>query len=103
MDKVLATLKDEGIVNQQDGWQDVEFYKAVETDGCPDGFSGRIGIQEVLKMTPSIGELVMADETAETIENRAKKEGMLTMAEDGIYKAAKGVTTIEEVFRVVNN
>jgi len=103
MDKVLATLKDEGIVNQQDGWQDVEFYKAVETDGCPDGFSGRIGIQEVLKMTPSIGELVMADETAETIENQAKKEGMLTMAEDGIYKAAKGVTTIEEVFRVVNN
>jgi type IV pilus assembly protein PilB len=103
MDTVLATLKDEGIVNQQDGWQDVEFYKAVETDGCPDGFSGRIGIQEVLKMTPSIGELVMADETAETIENQAKKEGMLTMAEDGIYKAAKGVTTIEEVFRVVNN
>jgi len=103
MDRVLNTLKEEDIIGEQDGWGDVEFYKAVETDGCPDGFSGRIGIQEVLKMTPSIGKLVMADETAETIENQARKEGMLTMAEDGIYKAAKGVTTIEEVFRVVNN
>jgi type IV pilus assembly protein PilB len=103
MDKVLNSLKEEGIIGERDGWKDVEFYKPVETDGCPDGFSGRIGIQEVLKMTPSIGELVMADETADTIENQARKEGMLTMAEDGIYKAAKGVTTIEEVFRVVNN
>jgi len=102
MDRVLATLKEESIIDQQDGWQDIEFYKSVETDACPDGFSGRIGIQEILKMTPSIGKLVMADETAETIENQARKEGMLTMVEDGIYKAAKGVTTIEEVFRVTN-
>lgn len=103
MEKVLNTLKEENIVDERDGWRDIEFYKAVESDGCPDGFSGRVGIQEVLKMTPTIGELVMADETAETIENQAREEGMLTMAEDGIYKAAKGVTTIEEVFRVVNN
>lgn len=103
MDKVLGILKEEDIIAPQDGWQDIEFYRPVETEGCPDGYSGRIGIQEVLRMTPSIGELVMADETAETIENQAKEEGMLTMVEDGIYKAAKGVTSIEEVFRVVNN
>jgi type II secretory ATPase GspE/PulE/Tfp pilus assembly ATPase PilB-like protein len=38
---------------------------------------------------------------AEEIENQAKKEGMLTMLEDGIYKAALGITTIDEVLRVV--
>lgn len=102
MDRVLETLKEENIIDQQDSWSDISFYKAVESEGCPDGFSGRVGIQEVLKITPSIKDLIMADETAEAIENQARDEGMITMAEDGIYKAAKGITTIEEVFRVVN-
>ncbi len=102
MDRVLETLKEENIVGERDSWSDISFYKAAESEGCPDGFSGRVGIQEVLKMTPSIEDLIMADETAETIEKQARDEGMITMAEDGIYKAAKGITTIEEVFRVVN-
>jgi type II secretory ATPase GspE/PulE/Tfp pilus assembly ATPase PilB-like protein len=40
--------------------------------------------------------------SAEAIEAQARKEGMLTMLEDGIFKSAMGLTTIEEVFRVVN-
>lgn len=102
MDKILQVLKDESIVDPQDGWQDIEFYKAVETEQCPGGFSGRVGIQEVLKITPSISELILQEATSDEIEQQAREEGMLTMTEDGIYKAAKGITTIEEVFRVVN-
>ena len=43
----------------------------------------------------------MANATGDAIEERARKEGMLTMSEDGIFKAAQGITTIEEVLRVI--
>ena len=46
--------------------------------------------------------MVMANKTADEVEAQCRKEGMLTMLEDGIYKAARGVTTIEEVLRVIN-
>jgi type II secretory ATPase GspE/PulE/Tfp pilus assembly ATPase PilB-like protein len=43
----------------------------------------------------------MGNETGDAIEAQARKEGMLTMSEDGIFKAAQGQTTIEEVLRVI--
>jgi type II secretory ATPase GspE/PulE/Tfp pilus assembly ATPase PilB-like protein len=46
--------------------------------------------------------MVMAQKTADEIETQARSEGMLTMLEDGIYKAARGVTSVEEVLRVIN-
>jgi type II secretory ATPase GspE/PulE/Tfp pilus assembly ATPase PilB-like protein len=53
-------------------------------------------------MTPTIKEIIMASGTSDAIEAQARKEGMLTMLEDGIYKAARGMTSIEEVLRVIN-
>jgi len=102
MDKVLKAMKDENLVEADTDWKGVEFYKAVETEDCPDGYSGRLGIQEALPMTSTIADLVMADATADEIEDQARDDGMLTMAEDGIFKAVQGQTTIEEVFRVTN-
>ena len=52
-------------------------------------------------MNQTIKDLVMKNATATEIEIQAKKEGMLTMLEDGIYKCVEGKTTIEEVLRVV--
>ena len=43
----------------------------------------------------------MKNATGDEIEKQAKTEGMLTMSEDGIFRAAQGITTIEEVLRVV--
>jgi type II secretory ATPase GspE/PulE/Tfp pilus assembly ATPase PilB-like protein len=48
-----------------------------------------------------VKELVMKGETSDAIEEQAKKEGMVTMLEDGIFLAAQGFTTIEEVLRVI--
>jgi type IV pilus assembly protein PilB len=45
---------------------------------------------------------MMADKTGDEIEVQARKEGMLTMLEDGIFKAALGVTSVEEVLRVIS-
>ncbi|MFA6536664.1 MAG: GspE/PulE family protein [Candidatus Paceibacterota bacterium] len=102
MDRLLSELKKENVIHKDDTWDKVPFYRPKKTSECPDGFSGRVGIHEVLKMTATIKELVMKGATSAQIESQARKEGMLTMLEDGIFKAVQGMTTIEEVLRVVS-
>jgi len=102
MDKLLEQLKEEKIVNKKSTWEKVPFYKPKKTASCESGFSGRIGIHEVLKVTPTIGDLIMKGSTDKEIEIQARNEGMMTMLEDGIFMAAQGITTIEEVLRVVS-
>ncbi len=101
LDKVLSVLKDEKIVDPKATWDKIPFYKAKE-NGDDDGFSGRLGIHEILKTSQTLQEMIVAGKSAEDIEMQARKEGMMTMLEDGIYKAVKGVTTIEEVLRVIS-
>ncbi|MBX4211095.1 Flp pilus assembly complex ATPase component TadA [Candidatus Parcubacteria bacterium] len=102
LNHVLAALKEEKIIEKSADWEKIPFYRAKKTSGCEDGYSGRIGIHEVLKVSPTVRELIMKGSTSQLIEEQAKKEGMLTMIEDGIFKAIQGVTTIEEVLRVVS-
>ena len=100
LDKVLAVMKEEGVVKDSATWNNIPFYHPKQEGDA--AFKGRIGIHEVLSITPSLKEMVIADATADAIEEQARKEGMLTMLEDGIYKAARGITTVEEVLRVIN-
>lgn len=102
MDRVLEILKEENEVDQSADWSDVPFYRVPESADPEEVYSGRRGIQEILQVTESIKEMIAGDATTDEIESQAKDEGMLTMAEDGIFKAAKGLTTIEEVLRVVS-
>ncbi len=98
---VLRALKEEKVMPKDALWKDVSFYRPKDTPACPTGYSGRVGIYEVLPVTSTIKELVMANGTGDAIEAQARSEGMLTMSEDGIFRAAQGVTTIEEVLRVI--
>lgn len=100
LDKVLNFLKKEKIISPKAGWKDIPFHKPEPSKECPDGYFSRVGIHEVLKITETIKNLIMSNATSSQIEARAVKEGMITMAEDGIAKAAQGITTIEEVLRV---
>jgi PleD family two-component response regulator len=59
-----------------------------------------LGIFEVLKITPSLRELIGSDASAANLKRLAEKDGFQTMAMDGLDKALKGLTTIEEIFRV---
>jgi type IV pilus assembly protein PilB len=95
-------MKEENIVKSNATWNSIPFYHAGEDASGGEGYKGRAGIHEVLPVSPAIKELVMANGTADQIEEQARKEGMLTMLEDGIYKSARGITTIEEVLRVIN-
>ena len=71
--------------------------------GCPvcgnTGYSGRVGVFEVMVMTEPIRDLIMRRANADEIREQAVKEGMRTMIEDGVRKVLSGVTTIEEVLR----
>jgi len=100
--RILESLKSESIVGKSATWEDIPFYKAKPSPECEEGYKGRISIHEVLQMSPAIRELVIANSSAEKIEIQARKEGMLTMLEDGIFKAVQGLTTLEEVYRVVS-
>lgn len=99
LDAVLKALKTEKIVKAKDDWSKVSFYRAIPSKHN-DGYKGRIGLQEVLKMTPTMKELIQKKTKAGDIEAQARKEGMLTIIEDGIVKAAIGLTSIQEIFRL---
>ncbi len=76
----------------------------VHPGGCDEcnhtGYKGRIGIYEVLGNTVPLQKLIVANATSNQIQDQALVEGMMTMQVDGIVKALRGATTIDEVLRV---
>ncbi len=99
---VLSTLKEEKIVSGKSTLKSVPFAKAKPTKECETGYKGRKGIQEVMSVSEPIRKLILSGASDDDIQEQARKEGMLTMLEDGIYKSATGVTSLEEVLRVVS-
>lgn len=99
MEEVLQVLKKEKLVSSKATWEEIPFYKPKPTKDCPDGYKGRIGIREVLEVSETIKEMITEKITADKIQLQAKKEGMLTMLEDGFIKAVQGVTSLEEILR----
>lgn len=73
-------------------------------DGCEHcnhtGYKGRIGIYEVLANSEQVQQMIVGNQTSEHIQEEAIKEGMVTMQMDGLIKALRGQTTIEEILRV---
>ena len=101
-DKLLEILRKEKVIKTKDSWKDVKFYRPAPSADCPDGYKSRIGIHEVLEMSETIKDMTTRRLTSDEIEKQAKKEGMVTMFEDGIIKAAQGITSIEEIMRVTS-
>ncbi|MFA7216493.1 MAG: GspE/PulE family protein [Candidatus Paceibacterota bacterium] len=102
LDKILDVLKEEKIINKSDKWADVYFWRPKKNVPAEEWYLSRIGIHEVLKVSPAIKEIIIKNGTSDDIQKQAESEGMLTMLEDGIFKAVQGVTTIEEVLRVIS-
>ena len=80
--------------------KDFYIYEPVGCKRCNMGYSGRIGIFEVLEMTKSLEEIILKEASESVIAKEAEKQGMVTMKQDGIIKVLKGVTSFEEVLRV---
>lgn len=86
-------------------WTGGEEKMLFRSKGCPacnnTGFKGRIGVYEVLEVTENIEKLVARNAPHVEIAEMAKSEGMRTLREEGLMKARQGVTSIEEVLRVI--
>ncbi|KKU12343.1 MAG: Type IV pilus assembly protein PilB [Candidatus Woesebacteria bacterium GW2011_GWA1_45_8] len=79
-----------------------KFYKGAGCSECHmGGYAGRVGLYEVLEVTEKIRQLTSDKSSADLMQKTAIDEGMITMAQDGINKVAAGLTTIDEVLRVV--
>lgn len=86
------------------GKQDIprSFYKSVGCEECGmRGYKGRIGIFEIIEITDDMRNLISKREAIMEILELAKKHGMTSLLEDGINKASSGLTSVEEVLRVV--
>ncbi|MBI5731902.1 MAG: type II/IV secretion system protein [Candidatus Magasanikbacteria bacterium] len=80
----------------------LKFFNGSGCEACHNlGYKGRIGIYELLEMNKEIEQLILKSEfSVSLIEEAAIRNGMLTMAQDGLLKALEGITSVEEVFRV---
>ncbi len=84
-----------------DGKIKLHLYRGKGCDRCGgEGYSGRIGVFEVLKVNDEIVQLMMNNRPSSEIHKVALKSGMITMQQDGFLKVVEGITTIEEVLRV---
>lgn len=82
----------------------ITLYKAGSSAQNPFGYSGQLAIREQLVMTPGVQKMLAlppAQVTTEALESQAVADGMVTMLQDGVLKVIKGLTTVEEIYRVV--
>jgi type IV pilus assembly protein PilB len=96
------TIK-EGLAKQWGGQspKSLSVWQAQGCKKCGDtGFSGRIGLFEVLAMTNQMADIILKEPSEAKIAKESERQGMITMKQDGILKALAGVTTIEEVLRM---
>jgi general secretion pathway protein E/type IV pilus assembly protein PilB len=81
----------------------VALFRAVGCEQCDyQGYRGRVGIMEILKVDPAIDELIARRATAREILTAARTKGFKTLAEDGIRLVRGGITSLEELMRVVD-
>jgi type IV pilus assembly protein PilB len=75
-------------------------YKGKDTPTTPGGYKGRLGLYEVFGVTEEIQDLIIKHSTSAQIQEMAQQQGMITMRQDGYFKAIAGRTSIAEVNRV---
>jgi type IV pilus assembly protein PilB len=84
---------------------DIKKAEILQARGCPEchntGYKGRIGIFEMFKVTEKIEEIILASPSISTMRKIAIGEGMITLEQDGLLKVIEGITSLEELQRVV--
>jgi type IV pilus assembly protein PilB len=81
--------------------EDQKLYRGKGCEKCGNtGMRGRIGIFEIMEMSREIGALVLKNATDTELMEAAKKQGMITLKQDGYIKALQGIIPLEEVYRV---
>lgn len=95
------TLLHEGF--PESGIGTFKLYSAVGCENCKNGYKGRVGIYEVVKITPALQRIIMEEGNSIQIAEQARKEGFNDLRTSGLLKAMQGITSLEEVNRVTKD
>lgn len=80
-----------------------KIYAPVGCDNCKSGYKGRVGIYEVVKITPALQRIIMEEGNSIDIDHQMRKDGFNDLRTSGLLKAMQGVTSLEEVNRVTKD
>lgn len=100
-DRIDAELKEVSPEERKKIPYPKEIYQALPSATCPKGTSGRMAVFEVLAMTPELEKIILKSPSEAGIIAEARRQGMLTMREDGIIKVLQGKIGIEELSEVI--
>ncbi|MDT4858097.1 Type II secretion system protein E [compost metagenome] len=95
------TLINEGFPEARIG--SFKLYGPVGCDNCNQGYKGRVGIYEVVKITPAMQQLIMEEGNSIQIAQQARRDGFNDLRTSGLVKAMNGITSLEEVNRVTKD
>ena len=99
--QIWQSLIDAKAIKTSDKLEQVNFYHGAGCKQCgQQGYKGRMGIYEILEVTPEIAELILNNSPVERLQTKAIAQGMVPILVDGWQKALTGITSIEEVLRV---
>ncbi|MFT5755921.1 MAG: type IV pilus assembly protein PilB [Alteromonadaceae bacterium] len=95
-----AELLEQGYLAEQ--LHDIKLFKAVGCEQCTKGYKGRVGVYEVIKISPEISSIIMEGGNSLDIAKQCQKEGYNNLRQSGLIKAMSGVTSLAEINRITN-
>ncbi|MDF2867333.1 MAG: Type pilus assembly ATPase PilB [Gammaproteobacteria bacterium] len=102
--KQPENLPEQTLLNQgfaQEELTQLKTFKAVGCEHCTNGYKGRLGIFEMLPISANIAEIIMDSGSISDIINQAKKQGFQSLHESGLRKVRQGLTSLEELNRII--
>ncbi len=94
-------LRKEGF--SDDMVREATLYRPVGCNACNKGYKGRVGIYEVVRITPAVSRIIMEEGNSLELDAQFRKEGFNDLRRSGLAKAAQGVTSLEEINRVTSD
>ncbi|HCC80031.1 MAG TPA: type IV-A pilus assembly ATPase PilB, partial [Methylophaga sp.] len=94
------TLIEEGYTPEQIA-TDFKVYRAVGCDQCTEGYKGRVGIYQVMPVSDAMGRMIMEGGNSMQLADQAKAEGIADLRASGLKKVMAGLTSLEEINRVI--
>lgn len=96
-----AQLLAQGFLPEQ--LDDIKLYQAVGCDQCTGGYKGRVGVYEVIKISPKIASIIMEGGNSLDIAAQCQKEGYNNLRQSGLIKAMHGMTSLKEINRITSS
>ncbi|MEZ5538916.1 MAG: type IV-A pilus assembly ATPase PilB [Pseudomonadales bacterium] len=98
-----SVLEEEGLFDCGLERSEVTVFKPVGCELCNGGYKGRVGVYEVVRITPKISQIIMEEGNSLQIAQAAKEEGFFDLRRSGLRKCAWGLTSLEEINRVTKD